>query len=382
MKTHIHVSCGNHGIMQEMKSSQEQSTSRSQLSLWELIVQLYRDPERKSILRMAAEIIYLTLKFRSIPRHYFSRFLFKKDRVNISDYYPSKVLYNIKPHFNERGATEILENKLFFDFYYRQFSIPVPAILMYNHHHLFIAGNRKIDIHTVAEFVQLLKEVFQRNHITDSIFIKRTYGTYGGNKVFKLLFNQLEANPTIVEELFTEVVKSAYLFQETVKQHPEMNRLNASCLNTLRFDTFMDKDGKIDIICGALRTSITGSHVDNITSGGCAISVDLVSGRLHDDGFMSLKNGGIHLAHEHPASHIVFHDFKIPFFEEAKQLVLKAAECIPAVRLVGWDVAISETGPVLIEGNSDYDLAGTDFNTHGVKSHPVFRKVLKEVDLV
>jgi hypothetical protein len=371
-----------HLIMQHVNGSQFKSVNRNQLSLGELIMQLYRDPERKSVMRMVYELVYLTFKFRTIPRHYFSRFLFKQDRVNIDDYYPSKVLYDLKPHFNERGATETLENKLFFDFFFRQFNIPLPAILMYNHHHLFVVDSKKIEVHTVPEFVQLLEKVFTDKGINDSMFVKRTYGTYGGNKVFKLLYSQLQSNAPEVTELFNEVVKSGYIFQETVKQHPEMNRLNSSCLNTLRLDTFINADGKIENICANLRTSVTGSHVDNITSGGCAIVVDIATGRLESDGHMSLKGGGMNLPHEHPLSHVVFHDFTIPFFKEAKELVRNAAECIPALRLVGWDVAISETGPVLIEGNSDYDLAGTDMSAHGAKSHPVFRKVLKEVELL
>ena len=101
----------------------------SQLSTTQLIRQLLNDPDRKSLVRITAELIYLTLFFKTLPQHYFSRFLFKKDRTKIMDYFPSKVLYDIKPHFNEKGVTEVLENKLFFDFYYRQFNINLPKII-------------------------------------------------------------------------------------------------------------------------------------------------------------------------------------------------------------------------------------------------------------
>ena len=37
---------------------------------------------------------------------------------------------------------------------------------------------------------------------------------------------------------------------------------------------------------------------------------------------------------------------------EAVELVKKAAEVVPQVGYVGWDVGISENGPVIIEGNS------------------------------
>lgn len=349
------------------------------LSTWQLVLQLLKDPERKSIVRIIVELIYLAIIFRTIPRHYFSRLLFKKDRKNITDYFPSKVLYNIKPHFNERGATEVLENKLFFDFYFRQFNIPLPKILMFNQRNVFMVGKTQITIQTPEQFKELIKEIFKNSPNSDSLFIKRTYGTYGGNKIFKLYANQIDSDPQWVTNLFHEIVQSGYLFQETLKQHPDMNKLNSSCVNTIRMDTFINPDGKVEIISAVLRTSVTGLHVDNVSSGGCAIGVNLATGRLRNFGYMGLKNGGTHLPTEHPLTHAIFQDLTIPHFENAKELVIQAAGCIPNLRLIGWDVAITENGPVLIEGNSDYDLVGTDFNSNGAKSNPVFRKVLKEI---
>lgn len=347
----------------------------------ELIKQFMKDPERKSLPKIVTELAYLTLTFKTLPRHYFSRLLFKKDRTNIKDYFPSKVLYKIKPHFNEKGATEVLENKLFFDFFYRQFNIPVPKIVMYNHRNVFVVNKEVHRIHTPTEFNSLLENVFKNNNIKDSIFIKRTYGTYGGNKVFRILFNQLGADSQPVNDLFKEVIQSGYLFQETVKQHPEMNKLNASCLNTLRMDTFINLDGKVEIISAYLRVSLNNSYVDNMTSGGCGVRVDLTTGRLDKFGMMSLKNGGVSMPFKHPITHTVFHDVTIPFFDQVKQLVIEVAGYLPNLRLIGWDIAIGESGPVLIEGNSDYDVTGTDSVSHGARSNPVFRKVLTEIDL-
>jgi hypothetical protein len=51
---------------------------------------------------------------------------------------------------------------------------------------------------------------------------------------------------------------------------------------------------------------------------------------------------------------------------------------MPGLRLVGWDVAIGESGPVLIEGNSDYDISGNDLTEGGYLANPRFRKVLHE----
>jgi hypothetical protein len=48
------------------------------------------------------------------------------------------------------------------------------------------------------------------------------------------------------------------------------------------------------------------------------------------------------------------------------------------LRLIGWDVAIGESGPVLIEGNSNYQISGSDFLNGGYLANNSFRKVLNE----
>ncbi len=53
---------------------------------------------------------------------------------------------------------------------------------------------------------------------------------------------------------------------------------------------------------------------------------------------------------------------------------------MPGLRIVGWDVGIGETGPVMIEGNSDYEITGNDIADGGYRANPVFRKVLRELN--
>ena len=54
---------------------------------------------------------------------------------------------------------------------------------------------------------------------------------------------------------------------------------------------------------------------------------------------------------EHPLTHVKFDGFQIPCFEEAKKMVLEASLRSDKILVVGWDVAISKDGPVIIEGN-------------------------------
>lgn len=351
-----------------------------EITTGELITCFLKDSDRKPMFRMIWELLMLSFKFFRFPRHYFSRYLFKKESSNIFDYYPDSFLEKVKPVFNDKGARDILENKLFFDYYYSQFGISLPKILMYNHRNIFVRGGRIIEVNTPEEFRTLISAVIRNKSVHNSLFIKKTYWSFGGDQIYKLTLDQINNDPEVISNLYSAVITSGFLFQETIKQHPELEKLNPSCLNTMRLDTFIDRNGNIEVLSGFIRTSIMNSHVDNVSSGGCQVPIDIETGILKKYGYRVLKISGVKLLTEHPITKIVFEGFTIPFFREAKELVIKASGLYPCLRLVGWDVGIGENGPVLIEGNSDYNMAGNDLSYGGYRTNPVFRKVIKEYD--
>lgn len=345
-----------------------------------LIKDIIKDPDRKPVIKIISEILSLTFYHRSFPRHYFARYLFKMDRTNIRDYYPDKYLYGIKAFFNDKEVIDVLENKLYFDFYYSQFNISLPAIVMYNHKNLFVVAKKGMQVNNTSDFKILLQDLFNQNPVLDSIIIKRTYGSYGGDSVYKLFRHQVASDNEVLAKLYTEIVNAGFLFQQTVKQHPDLNALNSSGLNTIRFDTFIDKSGMIEILSGYLRTSTNNHYVDNASSGGFMVGVDLDTGKLAKTGYSSFTKVGVKVLNSHPVTNVIFEDFQIPFFNQAKQIVIDAAGLMPGLRLVGWDVAIGENGPVLIEGNSDYNIRGNEMNSGGYRANPVFKKILSELN--
>ena len=347
-----------------------------------LFIKILKDPERKSLIRITYEALSLLVIYKELPVHYFSRFLFKDSIKNVRDYLPNKFLGEKFTHvFNDKIVKQVLDNKLFFDFYYRQFNIKLPEIFMYNIKQMFVSGNKKVIVNDVNEFTALLKGLFDKNRC-ESVIVKKTSASSGGANIYKLDLNQLFDDPITITEIYSKVINSGFLFQEVVRQHSELNRLNSSCLNTIRMDTFIDESGKASIISGHIRMSINNNHVDNISSGGCFVSIDLQTGKLRKYGYSPIKNKVPKALTQHPVTKVVFENLIIPFFPEAKELVLKTAVCMPGLRLVGWDVAIAETGPVLIEGNSDYEIRGSDFADGGYLKNPVFRKVLHEINYI
>ena len=108
---------------------------------------------------------------------------------------------------------------------------------------------------------------------------------------------------------------------------------------------------------GALiRIGRKGRTVDNFHHFGVGAQVDVETGYVFTKGID--KTGMQYVLH--PDSNKAILGFKVPFWDEIRATVLKAAMVRPDVRYVGWDVTINKEGKIiLIEGNdrADPDLA-------------------------
>ena len=139
------------------------------------------------------------------------------------------------------------------------------------------------------------------------------------------------------------------VIEELVQQHHELAEFNESTVNTIRVVTFRCVDDTIIILGAAIRIGRSNQVADNFHMNGLAADIDVdtgvVSGRAVD------ARGNRFLLH--PDSGKIIPGYKIPQWEIVKQEVRKAAQSIPEVRYVGWDVAIREDDICFIEGNSD-----------------------------
>ena len=163
------------------------------------------------------------------------------------------------------------------------------------------------------------------------------------------------------------------ILEEIVIQHPDMARLCPTSVNTCRIATLLG-DKQQGIVYAFLRIG-NGKVMDNVDCGGMAARIDLESGKLLTVG--ADKAGNRYEKHPLTGTHII--GFTIPFWEEAKQMCLEAAQIVPQLRFVAWDVAITEHGPTFIEGNSFPSHAVPQFAAHypdGNGILPEFRKFI------
>ena len=164
------------------------------------------------------------------------------------------------------------------------------------------------------------------------------------------------------------------ILEEVVIQHPAMASLCPTSVNTCRIATLLG-DKAQGIVYAFVRIG-NGKVMDNVDCGGMASRIDLDSGMLLTVG--ADKAGNTFSVHPMTGTSII--GFKIPYWEEAKRMCLEAAQMVPQLRFVAWDVAITEDGPTFIEGNSFPSHAVPQFAAHypdGIGILPEFRKYIE-----
>ena len=93
------------------------------------------------------------------------------------------------------------------------------------------------------------------------------------------------------------------------------------------------------------------SGVDHMIHGATVAEVDLRTGAL---GPGRRKQDPAIAHHVLPGREWRFVGYRVPYWAEARALALQAAAAFPWARVIGWDVAVSDAGPVLIEGNHNW----------------------------
>ena len=58
-----------------------------------------------------------------------------------------------------------------------------------------------------------------------------------------------------------------------------------------------------------------------------------------------------HVFYNHPITGSKIEGFEIPFYKETLELIDEMAKLAPTIKYVGWDIAITYRGPVLVEAN-------------------------------
>lgn len=333
------------------------------------------DEQRKSLPKIVRELIRLSVKEKEIPLHYFNCLLYKKENKNIDNYISNNKMQRIihEVFYANGKENENLDDKLLFSEKLIRHNIETPKTLLYNYQTEFYMDGSKINLSNIDKFIKIIQGILEQREVI-AIFIKPVDGI-GGTNSFKVDRNAITENHVMLN-IFNTVVKGNYLFQETINQHSSINKIYSSSINTLRVHTYTDTDGNKKIASALMRFGMGGSVIDNGSAGGFYIPVDTENWSLEGKGRNYFRSGGV-MYEAHPDTNFRLDGFKIPFSKKIEKTVLEVASLFPE-KIVGWDIAITEEGPVVIEGNHNPHIVMAQAACGGFRGHPHYKKIFSD----
>ena len=157
-----------------------------------------------------------------------------------------------------------------------------------------------------------------------------------------------------VETLASQIAQyfgRGYLFQELVRQHPEVEALTGRAVGTLRVVTLWGEDAPKVLYC-LHKLPAKGAMIDAHTYSSHALAhVDPATGRM-----LRVQNTyqmNTRTTQEAPATGAPLTDVTLPMVPEAMAVCETAHRLFPTHGLFGFDVMLSVDGPLISEMNTN-----------------------------
>lgn len=307
-----------------------------------------------------AELLKLQMYWKCFPYHYFRYGLFEESFSfpKVLEYLPETIFYySILPQINTEYI--LLDDKSICYDILKAHNLPIPTNYFYtNNGRIYDESDRAIK--NEKDFINCLRQLPD-----DSLVVgKKTQCGSGGHDVVffhkkdnKLIWDNHEMTYEGLTEEFDN-----WLFQENISNAKPIRDLYPYALNTFRIFSYYNQK-EVNIVYVMLKLGNNYSRTDNAHTGGMYVNVDIESGRLsryaYDEAFNKFE--------KHPLTGMPFGGMLIPHFNEVLDVVRKAASLFPYLKCVGWDVALTDKGPVVIEGNSSPGLTIIQRTNFGMK---------------
>jgi hypothetical protein len=248
--------------------------------------------------------------------------------------------------------TEVLSNKFIFDKVVGQF-IKVPKT------YALVTKGVTTFVNKEVEGQVDFENIFQVIASTPVILKPVTGGGGAGIIQIENINGEIYKDGEVISEegLLIAITKlDNYMITERLVQGKFAASLNEKTINCMRIVTIFDEESqKVFIVRAVQRIGVEkSSPFDNFTRGGISAEIDLDSGVLSS-------------ATSHPTlSEAVWHDVHpdtgatvkgriMDDWSDVKKDVLFAANKMPYLKCIGWDILLTDSGVYAIEGNHHPD---------------------------
>ena len=293
-------------------------------------------------------------RIKLLSKGFFSKRLIPCDfkKWKYSDYITD--LEIIKLSYVNFPYSKLLRNKLAFSIYFRNY-FRTPQVYFLISNSSIKSVNPQIKEENFKGFIVTLYE----NH---KLILKPNLGSRGSGIYLieleqeKFLVNKKEISKFELEKLVCSL--NGHIVVEFIDQCNFTKSLFPQSTNTLRINTFYDSgNNKVLFKQPYLRMGASKSiPTDNTSRGGLFALVDIESGIL-DDAIETYAPESIRFVSNHPETGTQISGAVLPHWSVIKDCILNTCRVIsPLIKVVGWDIIVTEDGFVVIEGNNGPEL--------------------------
>lgn len=171
------------------------------------------------------------------------------------------------------------------------------------------------------------------------------------------VFETTNGRRLALDDLISEIeqhYRSGYVFQPLVHPHPDVARLCGDRLPCARIVTALTESGA-RVIRACWKIPVGANMADNYwRAGNLLAQIDLDTGEV-----LRVCSGAgldVRIHEQHPDTRAGLRGFVIPHWDGMKQLALHGARLMRHVPMIGWDIAPTEKGPIIVEMNETPDF--------------------------
>lgn len=324
---------------------------------------------RKPLMKQWLEILYVGLKFNLSPANYYYFCLFRPELIKYSlHFFPQIILdfyYNCK--ILESGRCE-LKDKIIFSRLCAENKLPsIQNILEFrNGAAMWLNTNKKLpkaDIITKPVSGMLGKGLERWEYKGDGKGFQKT-----GSSEFL-------SEKGLLERFLQLSEKEAYLAQPRLFSHFIFNNISNDALVTVRIVTAMGISGDIHFVVANLNLPQGKEIANNLIDGAIACPVDYQTGKTLE-GF--IKNIDFELFETHPITGFPIKGIVIPDWFQCIDMCKRAHLLMKNTVFIGWDVALTNDGPAILEGNDHPSISFHQIPPGQPFANTIFPRILVE----
>ena len=276
----------------------------------------------------------------------------RKKREFLGDYERWRWLMAANP-----AAYHILtENKAIFNCFMRGAGIPVPRL----HAVIGQTGVTQLGKHCELRSKEQVR-AWLRDEQIENVFLKPIMGARGmgvlslgrrlGDGEWQRLPSGMIGIDDLLQHIFSEQGGTPFVVEELLYPHPELAKLSAGVLHTARIITLLEDD--VHVLAAALRIGTGTFPADNLSRGNLAAPIDIASGVVGPA--VTKKTTALVRFSIHPVTGAQIEGIRVPDWAQCLDLLRFAVKQLPFNPILGWDVAFTAGGPVVIEANDNWD---------------------------